>query len=46
MVDIAGIPGPERAMRLRTGDGVGAQPCYRLVGEKVGDAFKAGLALK
>lgn len=27
-------------------DGVGAQPCYRLVGEKVGDAFKAGLALK
>ena len=27
-------------------DGVGKQPCYRLVGEKVGDAFKAGLALK
>ena len=27
-------------------DGVGKQPCYRLVGDKVGDAFKAGLALK
>ena len=27
-------------------DGIGPQPCYRLVGGKVGDAFKAGLALK